>query len=415
MVSRVGLGRNGGKKRAAVVIVVALTAAAAVFAAMLAGRASSASAAALAGPSCTAATIGVTGPFTGPAASAGLDQRNWARLFMSYWNAGKPIPGVPASLKRVKLKSVEDDTQLNAQVAATVAVQLRSNAAVLAVVGFSGSQENVAGGPILRRGGLGFVSGSATRASLTDPTTPDGSVLATGYFHRVVPNDNFQSATDAKWVEKTVKKGGTVMAVDQAEAYSVPLVNAIETMLKAAGITVDHESQPADNTDFTSLAQKAVAEHAAYVILASQVASNAQLFAQQLKADGYTGKFLGTDGTFDSSKFNVEGAYITYFGPDVHYIAADKALVADFKSKYGDTNSFGAPTWVATQVIATAISQACADGKVSRGEVRKDLANVSLSTSLLGRPIKFTKNGDISGGSFPVYQIQGGKYVQVQS
>jgi branched-chain amino acid transport system substrate-binding protein len=373
--------------------------------------------AALAGPSCTKATIGVTGPFTGPAASAGLDQRNWARLFISYWNAGKPIPGVPAALKRVKLTSVEADTQLNPQVAATVAVQLRSNAAVLGVVGFSGSQENVAGGPILRRGGLGFVSGSATRASLTDPTTPDGSVLATGYFHRVVPNDDFQSATDAKWVEKSVKKGGTVMTVDQAEAYSVPLITAVSSQLKSDGINVDRESQPAATTDFTSLAQKAVAEHAEYVVLGSQVASNAQLFFQQLKADGYSGKFLGTDGTFDSSKFTVDGAYITYFGPDVHYIKADTAIVANFKSKFGDTNSFGAPTWVATEVLATAISNACAarKGKVSRGAVRVAIGRVSLATSLLGRPISFTKNGDISGGTFPVYQIQGGKYVQVQS
>jgi branched-chain amino acid transport system substrate-binding protein len=393
----------------------AVFALAVVTVALGAGTRVHASTAALAGPSCKTATIGVTGPFTGPAASAGLDQRNWARLFISYWNSGKAIPGVPAGLKRTKLKSVEADTQLNPQVSATAAVQLRSNSAVLAVVGFSGSQENVAGGPILRRGGLGFVSGSATRASLTNPSTPDGSVLATGFFHRVVPNDDFQSKTDAKWVQKFVAKGGTVMTVDQAEAYSVPLITAVSSQLSAAGIHVDRESQPATQTDFTSLAQKAVAEHATFVVFGSQVASNAQLFLQQLKADGYSGKFLGTDGTFDSSKFTVDGAYITYFGPDVHYIAADKALVADFKSKYGDTNSFGAPTWVATQVIAIAISTACKDGKASRAEVRADIGKVHLATSLLGRPISFTKNGDINGGSFPVYQIQGGKYVQVQS
>ena len=133
-----------------------------------------------AGPSCKVATIGVTGPFTGPAASAGIDQRNWADLFITYWNTGKPIPGIPAGTKRVKLVAIHADTQLNPQVAATVAVQLRSNPAVVLVNGFSGSQENVAGGPILRRGGLGFVSGSATRASLTDPTTPDGHVLSSG-------------------------------------------------------------------------------------------------------------------------------------------------------------------------------------------------------------------------------------------
>ena len=63
------------------------------------------------------------------------------------------------SRKDVLLKAIEADTQLNPQVSATVAVQLRSNKDVIAVNGFSGSQENVAGGPILRRGGLAFVSG----------------------------------------------------------------------------------------------------------------------------------------------------------------------------------------------------------------------------------------------------------------
>ncbi len=370
-----------------------------------------------AGPSCTNATIGVTGPFTGPAASAGIDQRDWANLFIQYWNAGKPIAGTPAALHRVKLRAIYADTQLNPQVAATVAVQLRSNPATLAVVGFSGSQENIAGGPILRRGGLAFVSGSATRASLTDPSTPDGHVLATGYFHRVVPNDNAQSQTDAKWVEKFVKSGETVMAVDQAEAYSVPLISAITSQLEKAGIKVDRESQPATQTDFTSLAQKAKAENAKFVVLASQVASNAQLFAQQLQSDGYTGKFLGTDGTFDSTKFTFQGAYLTYFGPDVHYIKADAGLVATFKSKFGqDTNSFGAPTWVATQVIAQAISNACAvgHGHTTRAAVRKAIGKVALGTSLLGHAIAFTKNGDVKGASFPVYQIQGGKYVTVQ-
>ena len=120
---------------------------------------------------------------------------------------------MPKGFKRTKLATpIEVDTQLDAQLAATAAVQLRSNPALLALNGFSGSQENVAGGPILRRGGVPFVSGSATRASLTDPVTPDGRVLkkanaagkilAPVYFRRVVPTDKRQGATDAAFVLK---------------------------------------------------------------------------------------------------------------------------------------------------------------------------------------------------------------------
>lgn len=405
-------------KRLQAVVGVVIVVGIAAMAASVAVAKTGGSAVVLAGPSCKVATIALTGPYTGPAGSAGIDQRNWGRLFINYWNTGKAIPGVPKDFKRTKLKAVEADTQLNPQVAATVAVQLRSNAAVLAVNGFSGSQENVAGGPILRRGGLSFVTGSATRASLTDPTTPDGSVLSQGFFRRVVPNDNAQAAVDVAFLLKKLglKSGEQVMTVDQAEAYSVPLITLMTQLLQKAGVKVDRESQPASQTDFTSLAQKAVAEKAQAVVLGSQVASNAQLFLQQLKTNGFSGKFIGTDGTFDSSKFTVPGAYISSFSLDVHNIKQDAAIVADFKRRYGDTISFGAPSWVAVQMMAMGISTACADGKVSRAEVRRDIGNVSISNSLLGKPIAFQKNGDQKGGvSFTIFQIgSDGKYNVVQ-
>ena len=372
-----------------------------------------------AGPSCSNATIALTGPYTGPAASAGIDQRNWGELFISYWNSGKPIPGVPKGFHRTKLKFITADTQLNPQVAATVAVQLRSNAAMLAVNGFSGSQENIAGGPILRRGGLAFVSGSATRASLTDPSTPDGHVLSQGYFRRVVPTDKAQGNTDATFALKKmgVKSGDTVMTVDQAEAYSVPLITLITNKLQAAGVKVDRESQPADKTDFTSLANKAVAEHATAVIFAGQVAANAQVFDQQLHADGFHGGWLSTDGTFDSTQFKFPGAFISSFSLDIHTVAIAKPITAAFEKKFGKTISFGAPSWVAVQMIAMGISNACADGKVSRAEVRRDIGKVSIKTSLLGKPIAFDKFGDVVGGvGFTIFQVgSDGSYTAVQA
>ena len=265
-------------RKAIVVAVSALTAICAVAASV--ATADSTRVASPAAPSCKQALIALTGPYTGAAASAGADQLNWGRIFVSNWNAGKPIPGVPPGTKRTKLKTLEADTALDAQLAATVAVQLRSNKDLLAVNGFSGSQENVAGGPILRRGGVPFVSGSATRASLTDPVTLDGRVLkkvnaagkilAPVFFRRVVPTDKRQGATDAAFVLNKLgaKSGDRVMTVDQAEAYSVPLITLITQLLDKAGVNVSRESQSAAQTDFTSLATKAVAQNAKVVVFA---------------------------------------------------------------------------------------------------------------------------------------------------
>ena len=396
------------KRRTGLAVAVALGAtAAAVIAATVGGGASPASGAALA-PSCKNALIALTGPYTGPAASAGIDQRNWGRLFIDYWNGKKAIPGVPGGMKRVHLSRVEDDTQLNPQVAATVATKYASNSSLLAVNGFSGSQENVAGGPVLSKAGFAFVSGSATRSSLTVASSADGKGLK-GHFFRVVPNDNFQAAVDVKFLLKKlgVKKGNTVMTLDSAEAYSVPLVSLASSLLRKAGVKVDRQSQPATQTDFTSLAGKAVAEGAKVVFFASQVASNAQLFSEQLKAAGYKGKFIGTDGTFDSSQFKFPGAYISSFSLDVTKITADRPIVADFTRRFGKTINFGVPSWVAVQAMAMSISKSCADGKVSRAEVLKNMKSVTMGHSLLGKPVSFLKTGDVKGGiSFSIFQIQ---------
>ena len=414
-------------RKAIVVAVSAVTAACAVAASV--ATADSTRVASPAAANCKLATIALTGPYTGPAGTAGLDQRNWGRIFISDWNAGQAIPGVPKGLKRTKLKALEADTALNPQLAATVAVQLRSNKDVLAVNGFSGSQENVAGGPILKRGGVPFVSGSATRASLTDPTTPDGRVLkkqdaaghilAPVFFRRVVPHDNVQGRTDVAFMRQKlgVGSGDTVMLVDQAEAYSVPLISLMTKLLDAAGVKTDRQSQPAAQTDFTSLANRAVAQKAKVVVLGSQVASNAQLFFQQLKSKGFTGTFFGTDGTFDSSQFTVPGAYISSFSLDIHNVPVAKPFVAQFEKKYGKTISFGAPSFIAVQAIAMGISLACADGEVSRSEVRKDIGLVKMApTTLLGKPIAFDKFGDPIGGvGFSIFQIgSNGSYNEVQ-
>ena len=73
------------------------------------------------------ATIGLLAPITGPAASLGQPQRNWARFFVSRWNA---------SHKRFKITMREGDTQLPNVAEATKAAQtLAANSRILGVVG----------------------------------------------------------------------------------------------------------------------------------------------------------------------------------------------------------------------------------------------------------------------------------------
>src|SRR6476646_971151 len=73
-------------------------------------------------PNCRTAGVGLASVLSGPAAALGADQFHWARVFLLYWNTGKPVVGLPKNFKRTKIAfRAVGDSQLNPQVAATIA------------------------------------------------------------------------------------------------------------------------------------------------------------------------------------------------------------------------------------------------------------------------------------------------------
>jgi branched-chain amino acid transport system substrate-binding protein len=344
-------------------------------------------------------TLGILAPITGPAGSIGSDQLHWAQFYIARWNKVKG---------HVKIKLVQGDTQLDPAKASTVAQSFASNGAMMAVIGPAGSDEVQAVAPILKKAGLAFTSGSATRVSLSN-----GSLK--GFFFRVVPNDGVQGPTAADYMQSTlgVKSGDSVMLVDDQESYSTGLADIVGTSLSGKGVKVDRESVSQKATDFSSLVAK-VTSSTKVVYLPFQLASQAQLFAQQLKAQGKSAVVFGSDGTFDSSKFNVDGSYISFFAPDVTTLPSAASTVALFHRQFpGATSPFGAPNYVAAQAYAAAIQKACANKTISRTELRAVFSKTNLKTTILGSRLKFTINGDVAGAKFHIFKIVNGAYKTV--
>src|SRR3954452_23223008 len=229
-------------------------------------------------------TLGMLAPITGPAASIGGDQLHWAQFYFTQWNKVKG---------HVKIKLVQGDTQLDPSKASTVAQSFASNKSIMAVIGPAGSDEVQAVAPILRKAGVVFASGSATRVSLTNGSQK-------GYFFRDVPNDGVQGPTAANYMftKLGVKSGDAVMVVDDQESYSTGLADIGGSSLSAKGIKVNRESISQKDTDFSSLVAK-VTSSTKVVYLPFQLASQAQLFTQQLRAQGKQAVTCGSDGTFD--------------------------------------------------------------------------------------------------------------------
>lgn len=358
-------------------------------------------------PACKTGGLGFASVLSGPAAALGIDQLRWARVFLLHWNANKPMVGVPKDFKRTRIRiRAVGDSQLNPQVAATVAGQMLANKQVLAMMGFVGSNENLGGGPVLDRGGMVYVSSSATR---------DDVATTLKNFYRVVPNNLAQATIAVGYMLKNglIKSGEQVMVVDDAEAYGINQADDMQKLLSAGGLKVDRESLPQSTSsataNFSALANKAVAIRATSVFAPTQTASDSQLFAQQLKGAGYKGHFVGTDGSFNNKAFNFPGAYLSYFGADVNKVPVAKPYLATFTKLYGETLGFGPPTFTAMEMLAVAVSRSCADGKTSRAEVRKLLPKVKLTNSILGVPIAFDSQGDLFKGpkkGVTFFQIQ---------
>jgi branched-chain amino acid transport system substrate-binding protein len=398
--------KEGTYMKRAIVLAFALLVAAGTTAAAFA-RPSGSDSAVAKSPDCRTAGLGFASVFSGPAAPFGADQLHWAQVFLQYWNGNKPVVGLPKGFKRTKIKfRAVGDSALDPQKAATVAGQMLSNKKVLGLVGFVGSNENLGGGPVLDRGGMVYVSSSATR---------DDVATKLKNFYRVVPNNVAQANIAIGYLFKNniIKRGQQAMVVDDAEAYGTNQADDMQKLLVAGGVKVDRESitqsTSSATANFSALANKAVATGTNGVFAPTQTATDSQLFAQQLKSAGYKGIFVATDGSFNSKAFNFPGAYLSYFGADVNAVPAAKPYLATFTQRFGETIGFGPPSFTATEMLAMAVSVSCADGKTSRKEVLKTLPKMKIKTSILGNAVAFDNKGDLfhgpkSGVSF--FQIQ---------
>ena len=344
-------------------------------------------------------SIGLMAPFTGPAASIGINQVHWAQSYQRTYNA----------THSTKIKFVNEDTMLGSANGTAEAVKgaqaLGSNPSVLGVVGPAGSNEVKATTGALKGAGLGFVSGSATNTQITT----DGT--RTGYFFRTVPPDSSQSLSVSAYITGKLK-ATKVYIVDDQEAYSIGLADEVQTQLKAKGVTVGRDGVSQQQSDFSAIINK-IPRDTEVVYLPWQLPPKGQAFGQQMKSLGRGSvKLMGSDGLFDPLFSGLgSNVYDSFFPLN----SQDKRVKAFKKLHGGAAELFGAPSYVATQVVSGAIDRACANGTASRAEVRAQLKKTKISkkASLLGLPVSFDSNGDMVKKPFGIYHSVNGVFVRV--
>jgi branched-chain amino acid transport system substrate-binding protein len=348
-------------------------------------------------------TIGMAAPVTGPASDIGNQQIRWAKYYVKRWNKKHG---------KARIKMVVGDTQLGVDTAFAVKVaqSFKSNSKLLGVVGPAGSQEVVASTTAYKAGGLGFVSGSATRVTLTDGHT-DGN--RRGYFFRTVPNDGQQGPTVANYMIKKLK-WKRVYIIDDQETYSQGLADGVQKILNKRNVTTKRDSISQKDSDFSSVIAKIPSNYQG-IYIPWQLAPQAQAFGQQLQAAGKGHiKLFGSDGLFAPGVWKIAGSYDSAFP----YNPASKVVQTYVKAHGGKGEFFGLPSYVAAQVVVGAVTRACkaGHGKTTRKAVRKQIAKTHLNTSILGFPVAFQTSGEMKApAAFGIYQIQkDGSFKRIQ-
>ena len=343
--------------------------------------------------------IAFYGPLTGQAASLGQEQLALARIAVSDFNKG--MAGYHATL-------VEEDTDITADKAVPVCTKDAADNTIVAVVGPSGSGQVKACAQILEAAGLAHVSGSATNPSL--------STAGNKTFFRVVPNDDVQGLTDANYIAGTLK-AKNVWVLDDTEAYGTTLADTVDKNLKAKGVTTQRDSVKQTDSDFSSLVTKIKTFKPDVVFFAGQVSSQGAVMAKNLKDQGLTVPVFGGDGFYsqkdyiDNAGGATDGSFASVFFPDVSGKPEAADVVKQANAAFPSWGNFGAATYVATKVVLDAAVAASKAGKLDRGGVTAALAKTDQT--VLGVPIKFDATGEVSGASFVVSQVKGGKFVQV--
>jgi branched-chain amino acid transport system substrate-binding protein len=342
-------------------------------------------------------TIAYQGPLSGGEASTGTDEQNAVKYAIELFMEANPE-------YTIELVSVDD--QGDPAVASTVAPGVGNNKSVLGVVGPAYSGATIASLPYYKSVNMPVISPSATRVSLTDPTSPD---FGGPIFHRVVGKDDLQGPALAKYATAGVS-AAKVFVFDDQSAYAVPLRGFVEAGLKkiSGASVVGGDSVPNTTTDFSPTIAK-IATSGANVVIYTGYYSQAAVFIKQLRDSGSKAVFAGGDGVFNQefpklAGAAAEGSKVTGVGG---LAGISAKLEADFKKKMGVSSGvYSVESYDAANILLSGIKA----GKTTRVKM---LAYVKAykGKSVSGNTIKFDKNGDISYGLFAGFTTKNGVLV----
>jgi branched-chain amino acid transport system substrate-binding protein len=339
-------------------------------------------------------------PTSGPNAAVGIGMMNSMDLAVKRINASGKMGDI--QLELVKL----DDAS---QPAMGVNAVLRAVAdpEVLACSAHWNSPVALATRDIFNREGMANLTPASILWKVTAEQKGDE-------IFRMAPPDTWQLEMAARFpVEAGMKK---FYLIDDNTQYGKSLVTEMEKNATAGGaVKIGSDSIAVGEKDFSAVLTRAKASNPDFIFFGG-VTTESALLRQQMVKLAMPQFFYTGSGTMSPTFISIagaaaEGTYAYFYGlPYPAYPGGTEYLRAYARGGYDKPfETYGIWSYAAVEVLAEAIRQANAAGKLTRRAVVDVNKTATFSTAL--GDISFPKPGDIKQRVMGYYKVTNGKWV----
>lgn len=355
------------------------------------------------------AKISVIAPLSGDLSALGLGIRNGVDLAIRQANDAKKISGWTLALD-------PEDDQATANVGAQVAAKVKSDAAVVGVVGTLNSSVAQQVAPVLAQGHIVEISPANTGVALTGRDNLAAQKRVYPNYFRVSTTDDIQGPFAAQYLYGIgIKK---LAIVHDKKTYGQGLALAVKGEFTKQGGTVTRVEtiNPGDKV-FSGVVTKILADHPDAVYYGGEFPEAAPL-SKQLHDAGFKGPLMGGDGIYDQ-KFIDNGGHeadlATSVGAPTDTLESAKNFVtaynaAGFTDPFG---AYGAYAYDAANVIIEALSKVLPGKDKIDDTVRQAVVDEVGKVSIEGVTghVAFDAFGDTTTKILTVYAVQAKKWV----
>jgi len=339
--------------------------------------------------------IGAAGPMTGDQSKMGVDLRNAVELAVAEWNEKGGVMG-----KKIVLLPADD--QADPKQAVSIANKLINQKAV-ALVGHWNSSCSIPASKYYQDANIIMISPATTNPQLT--------LQGFKNIFRVCGTDDQQGKVAAEFVLKTIRPKKIAIIHDKT-AYGQGLADYFKRALGDRVQIVYYGGIIQRDPDYKAVLTT-IKQSNPELYFFGGIYPEAGRLVRQAKEIGMNIPMITGDGVYDPTFINIagtsaEGTYLT-FGAEPAGLPSAKSFMDKYKAKYGDPGPYSIYAYDAANIILTAI----AETRNTDGSNMADYISKTVFHGAFG-DISFDKNGDVTKAPYVIWQVKGGKFVEIK-